>query len=177
MLHLSVSASSGPAVRRSTQAHYVYVYTCGAAVCVYNPESAFLCPVWAHNSKEVPRPAMQARHGVPKWLTLPRAPAAAFSLLLLLLWSQRRVWFGHCKKRRQTFPVIMYLLQEVLTCMWTVAKERTFTHAKMAPGTLEKLPVPFLKCFRGPKVRKVKSTGNRVHWYGSVLCHVKVSKN
>lgn len=104
MIQLSVSASSGPAERRSTQAHYAYVYTCAAAVCVYSPEPAFLCFVWAHNSKEVAGLAMQARHGVLKWLTLPRAPAAVFSLPLLpglsRLQSQHRVRFAHCKKKK-----------------------------------------------------------------------------
>ena len=58
-----------------------------------------------------------------------------------------------------------------------MAKERTFTYIKTTSGTFVKLSVPFLKRFRGPKVRKVKTTGNRAHLYGSVLYHVKVSKN
>lgn len=61
--------------------------------------------------------------------------------------------------------------------MQEVGKGRTFTGTKPMFVTFVKLSMPFPKCFRGPKVRKVKNTSNRVHVCGSVLCQARVPKN
>lgn len=42
-----------------------------------------------------------------------------------------------------------------------VAKERTFTYTQPTSGTLVKLTVPFLKYFRGSKVKNVKTLVTR----------------